>query len=129
MYGIKIYYIKRGMCMKYYSEFTGKVYDTECECCDEENTYREKAELEEKRKEELKATRKERALEIENAIKELADYKEECHKSIEEKENNIIELKNKFIADYGSFNMTYKMPTTVYKTNNIFDFLFNFFDI
>ena len=99
--------------MKYYSEKLDKTFDTEEECLKAE----ENQDL-------LKAQRKERADEIMQAIKDYDDYVAETSKVAREKANKITELKNKFIEDYGSFNMTYKTLVPVDRApTSIFDLI------
>ena len=81
--------------MKFYSEKINKYYDTEKECLSAEKDYEEKLAVEKAKKEELVATRKARAAEIEDA-----------YKAIFEARKHYNELMDKFIKDYGSFHMT-----------------------
>lgn len=83
--------------MKYYSEILKKNFDTEEDCINAE-----------KDQELLKAQRKDRALEINQLIDEYYKKYEESTKELQELRNGIIELKNKFIEDFGSFNYSYK---------------------
>ena len=103
--------------MKYYSEILKKTFDTEEECVKAE----ENQEL-------LKAQRKERADEIMDAIKDYDDYVAESNKIAREKADKIKELRNKFIEDYGSFNMTYKTTVPIERApTSIFDIIQNMF--
>lgn len=96
---------------KYYSDLTKKFYDVETEAEKEEAKEREKNALELKKKEE----RAERAKEIEAAYdKYVKDYKA------------FLELRSKFIRDYGSFHMTYKDDVPKVLDSNAFD-LFDWF--
>ena len=104
--------------MKYYSEKLDKTFDTEKECLEAE----ENQEL-------LKAQRKERADEIVEAIHDYENYVVESRNTAQEKSDRIAELKNKFIEDYGSFNMTYRTTMPVVKSpRSIFDILQGFFE-
>lgn len=94
--------------MKYVSEITGKVYNTEDECLKAEKDFAEakaKAEAEEKAK---TAARSKRAKEVEAAYNAAV----EASKAYKE-------LLVKFVEDYGSFHMTYD------STDNLFDDVFN----
>lgn len=94
--------------MKYYSELTRRNYDTEQECIDAEKEINE-----------LKLVRKERAEEITDAIKEA----EEALKVYHEKCDVVDELRNKFIKDYGSFNMSYKTSVPTNKPKDLFELI------
>ena len=100
------------MLMKYYSELTRRNYDTEQECIDAEKEINE-----------LKLVRKERAEEITDAIKEA----EEALKVYHEKCDVVSELRNKFIKDYGSFNMSYKTIAPTNRPRDIFEFIESLF--
>ena len=104
--------------MKYYSEKLDKTFDTEKECLEAE----ENQEL-------LKEQRKERANEIVEAIHDYETYVIESRKVAQEKSDKIAELKNKFIEDYGSFNMTYKTTVPMVRPpRSLFDILQGFFE-
>ena len=98
--------------MKYFSQITEKVYNTQ-----EELETAEKEVLDEQKAQEEKlAKRAERAKEVEAAYAKAAEEKEQAD-----------ELLNEFLKDYGSFHTTVKKPI---KRINIFDDWFNsFFDI
>ena len=98
--------------MKYFSEITEKVYDTQ-----EELETAEKEVLDEQKAQEEKLTKRaERAKEVEAAYAKAAEEKEQAD-----------ELLNEFLKDYGSFHTTVKKPV---KKINIFDDWFNsFFNI
>lgn len=83
--------------MKYFSEVLKKNFDTEKACLDAEAAYKEKLEAEERRKQELAETRKQRAKEVEDAYKGILEAKETYRK-----------LRNKFIEDYGSYHATFR---------------------
>ena len=94
--------------MKYYSEKTKKLYETEEVLRDEEAKY----DLAHEKELALKAQRAERAKEIEEAYEKAANAKREAD-----------ELVNKFIKDYGSYHYTRKDAVPVH---SFFDILFNF---
>ena len=94
--------------MKYYSELTRRNYDTEQECIDAEKEIND-----------LKLVRKERAEEITDAIKEA----EEALKVYHEKCDVVSELRNKFIKDYGSFNMSYRTAVPTNRPKDIFELI------
>ena len=81
----------------------------------------EKLELEKKEKEEKNAQRKERAEEVQNALKNYMDTQKRCCKEIDDAYKQYLELRNKFIADYGSFHISY--------TNNNGEETFNLTDL
>lgn len=81
--------------MKYYSEKLRKTYDTEKACIEAETAYEEKIKKEKEEQEKLASTRKERANEVEEAYKAALDA-----------QKKYTELRNKFVADYGTWHMT-----------------------
>ena len=82
--------------MKILSEKTKKEYATVEECLADEAKYDEMI-AKKKEEAERKATeRKERAKEV-----------EEAYLVAKEAERKYVELRNKFVKDYGSFHMTY----------------------
>ena len=88
--------------MKYFSEKTKKFYDDVKACEDAEAAFdAEQARIAEEKKK-LAEARKERAKEIEDAYKEM----QALIKAAREGEKRYIELRNKFVKDYGSFHMT-----------------------
>lgn len=99
--------------MKYYSEVTKKLYDTEPQLvAAEANVIKQQAEAEEKKK-----ARAARAKEVEDALK-----------AVTEAQRHYTELKNKFIEDYGSFHVSLSEKTPVTKQgdiNSLIDLLFN----
>lgn len=82
--------------MKIFSEFTNKEYETVEACLEAEKAYEAQQKLEKEKKEKLDIERKERATEIEKAYEDIR--KAEAH---------FLELRDKFIKDYGYFHMTY----------------------
>lgn len=87
--------------MKYYSELTKKMYDTE----DELNS----AESEMKSRQ---TERGEAAKKVEDALKKVADDRKEAERLLEE-----------FTEKYGAFHTSIKDPTTF---KSFFDWLFDF---
>ena len=83
--------------MKYYVESLNKFYETAADALKAEEIYNKKVEEEKAKKAKLDEERKARAKEVEDAYKAAA-----------EAEKKYIELKQKFIKDYGSFHMTYR---------------------
>lgn len=99
--------------MKFYSEVTKKLYDTEKELVNAEAALI-KAQADEEEKKKVRATR---AKEVEDAYKTLIAAQQ-----------HYTELKNKFIEDYGSFHMSIKEKTPVSDLsdiNKLIDVLFN----
>ena len=92
--------------MKYYSEETGKLYNTESECAEAIKTYYLDKEKKEQKERELKA--------FENEMLEDLHKKE---KEIKEKTQEYYNLIAKY---YKTFNKLYG-----YKISNPFDFWFN----
>lgn len=92
--------------MKYYSEETKKVYDTEEELRKAEAKLDE-ARLEQQAKKEQRAAR---AKEVEDAFIEAGKARENAHKLLTE-----------FCKDYGSFHTTLKEPFS-----NIFNLFWDF---
>lgn len=85
--------------MKYYSETTKKFYDSaeDCKAAEEALIVKEKAEAE--KAEQLKAQRKERAAELEQALKDVAAAKEKYSK-----------LLQAFLKDYGVYHYSAHLP-------------------
>lgn len=88
--------------MKFYSEETKKIYDSEDELKKAEKELKAQCELEKRKKEE----RSIRAKEVEDAFK------------------NYVELRDKFIEDYGNYHMTITSKSPGF--NSIFDYLDTF---
>lgn len=89
--------------VKYYSDKTGKYYESE-----------EKALAAENKLAELKSEREKRAKEVEQAFIDAKEARGKANK-----------LLNAFVKDYGSFHTTIKEPI---KGENIFEELKQFFD-
>ena len=82
--------------MKYFSELTGKVYESESECVKEEKAFKKEQEEKEaaaKKKEEEKAARKS---EVQAAYEKMI-----------EAENEYKELRNKYVKDYKQCDVSY----------------------
>lgn len=94
--------------MKYFSEVTKSVYDTEEELIKAE----ESVAKEQEKKEIAKQERAERAKEIEEAIKDAA-----------EAQKKVGELIDEFVAEYGSYHTTIKDTNFRPFTSPFFDFL------
>lgn len=96
----------------YYSEVLNKQFNSEEELVAAEKEYLDAVAAKEEKEAQLKAERTARAKEVEQAYK---DYSDAYDKAID-KENQYIDLLNAFIADYGSFHMTFKNSAD--KVNN-----------
>ena len=99
--------------MKYYSEVTKKLYDTEKDLANAEAAVI-KAQADEEERNKVRTTR---AKEVEDA-----------YRSVLEARQHYAELKNKFIEDYGSFHMSIKDKTPVEdwdSVNKLIDLFFN----
>ena len=105
--------------MKYFSEKTKKFYDDvkACEAAEAEFDAEMAKIAEEKKK--LAEDRKERAKEIEDAYKEM----QALNKAARDGEKRYIELRNKFVKDYGSFHMTVSKAEVVPHINDLSDLL------
>ena len=103
--------------MLYYSELLKKPFSTVEEL---EKAEKEKQE-ELKTKEDMVAKRKERAIEVQNAYKELIETRKKADKEISEAEEKYYTLRNKFVDDYGSYHMSYTNDNgeEVYSTDTI----------
>jgi hypothetical protein len=88
--------------MKYYSEKLNKFFDNDEACLKAEEAFDKKKADEELRQKKLKEERAARAKEVEEAYKAIVDAK-----------TKYAELKNKFIADYGSFHQTFNFKTDI----------------
>ena len=86
--------------MKYYSEVTKQLYDSEDSLKEAEQT----------------------ALDEQNKQKQLKEERQKRAKEVEEAFSKAYELRAKFIEDYGSFHQTYTQKTINGKS--IFDVLF-----
>ena len=97
--------------MKYYSDELKKFFDTEKECVEAEETAAKAAAEAQAKAEELKAARKERAQEVEDA-----------YKAIREAQKKYSELLRNFVKDYGSYHFSYT-------EKNPNDWFFSFWDM
>ena len=98
--------------MKYYSELTHKVYDTEKSLTEAEDEFNKALAAEEEKKQNRAA----RAKEVEQA-----------GEAVLEAQKKYTELRNKFIEDYGSFHMSLTRKTTVPQDfGALVDWFFNF---
>lgn len=96
--------------MKYWSEVTKKLYDTEMDLAAAEAVAK-KADAEKEAKSKARAAR---AKEVEDA-----------YRAVMEANKHYNELKDKFVEDYGSFHMTITSKTPLQSKPDIFDMLFN----
>lgn len=99
--------------MKYYSETLKRIYDSEEDCKKAENEFLEKQKEQERKEKELADTRKARAKEVEDAFKEANTAY-----------NKFVELKKKFVKDYGNFHMTFDVKNDFANFFDVADFLF-----
>lgn len=117
----------------YKSDITGKEYDSEKELIRDEAQFKKaeqaeqkKLELAKKEKEQKIQERTNRAKEIEEAYKSFKDFQNDCSKQIQEKWNAYLELRNKFISDYGEYHTTYRNITKPISIIELFNDLFRF---
>ncbi len=82
--------------MRYYSDNLKELFDTEKECLEAEESAKKAAEEAKAKAEELKEERKARALEIEEALKNLKDAQKFYSNLVRE-----------FVKDYGSYHYSY----------------------
>lgn len=82
--------------MKFYSEITKSFYDSAKSCEEAEKEYNKALDEKKEKEKALKAKRKARAKELEDA-----------YKAIKEAEKEYSKLRNQFIKDYGSYHMTF----------------------
>ena len=100
--------------MKYVSEITGKAYDSEKDCLEDEKIFKEKEKKKKAAEEKKAAERSERAKEVEKAYEKVV----EANKAYRD-------VLSKFIKDYGSFHMTYSDTNNL--IDDVFDSVFRFF--
>lgn len=98
--------------MKYYSEITREFFNSEKELNEAEAAHEKKVAEAKQKREAAEAARKERAKEVEEALKDLQNA-----------QKHYIELRNKFIKDYGSWHMTISSPTPL---TDLVEALFSF---
>lgn len=111
--------------MKYYSEKTNRLYESEKELkVDEEKEEKRLAKIEAERKVEkekqdkLSNERKERAKEVNDAFEAYVKGTKELY-------DKFIKLRNKFIEDYHEFHMTYRDNNVPKSLFDVFDEFFN----
>ena len=121
------------MKIKYISDITGKEYDSEKELLKDEaqvkkteQAEKKKLEIEKKEKEQRIQERTNRAKEIEEAYKDFKNFQTECSQQIQEKWNAYLELRNKFIKDYGEYHTTYRNVTKPISIIELLNDLFRF---
>lgn len=102
--------------MKYLSEVTGKTYESAEACETAEAQFVAEQKAAQKAAEEKAIARKERAAEVNEAFK-----------AAEEAKNHYIELRNKFVEDYGSYHFTYNTKEPVQSFSAILSDLFKMF--
>jgi Skp family chaperone for outer membrane proteins len=110
--------------MKYYSENLKKLFDSE-----EELTKAEKEHEEElTKKQELADTKKQRAEEVELAYKKTLEAREKANELIKEADKAYLELRDKFVEDFGSYHMTYSNADgkELVSVSDIVDSMFDF---
>lgn len=88
---------------QFYSKVLNKVFDSLDELKEEEKKH---AAVEAK-KQELAATKKARATEVEEAYKAYEQTKEKAYKEIADAEEKYLGLRNKFAKDFNGYHMTY----------------------
>ena len=96
----------------YYSEVLNKRFDTEEECLKAEKEYAEKLAAQKEAEKKAKDEKASRARAVEDAYKVFKDA-----------EKAYVELRNKFVEDYGQFHMTYKDKTPVQSLSDFFDLI------
>lgn len=87
----------------YYSNNTGKIYQTMDDLRAGEAAYQ----IELEKKENLSSIKRERAKAIEDAYKHTINVRKECSNKIKEADDEYYKLRDAFVKDYGSFHMTY----------------------
>ena len=88
--------------MKYYSEMTDKVYETQEECEKAEEALVAKQKAEEEKQLALKNEREARSKEVVEAFKKAREAETEAQRLLKE-----------FVKDYGSFHMSYNGKCSV----------------
>ena len=111
--------------MKFYSEQTKKLYDSEKELKDAEN----KLALEKAEKEKALEGRKVEAQKVEDAYKKALEVRKEAYKQIDEAEKEFYKLRREFVDKYGSWHMTYssKNDEDAYYISDAFESINKFF--
>ena len=88
---------------QFYSKVLNKAFDSLDELKEAEKKHAE----EEAEKQNLTATKKARANEVEEAYKAYQQTKEKAYKEISEAENKYLTLRDKFAKDFNGYHMTY----------------------
>ena len=99
--------------MKYYSEMTDKVYETQEECEKAEEALVAKKKAEEEKQLALKNEREARSKEVVEAFKKAREAETEAQTLLKD-----------FVKDYGSFHISYNGKSSV---PSMFDVLNDFF--
>ena len=100
--------------MKYYSEVTSKLYNTEEQLAIAEKNVKKMQEIKEKAEKEKKEARAARAKEVEEAFKAAKEAQVKANK-----------LLSAFTKDYGYFHMSYSKNDKANEEDyNLFDILF-----
>ena len=97
----------------YYSELLNRQFNSEQECLAAEKQYQEQVLAKQEAENKLKEQKATRAKEVESAYKELKDA-----------ERRYLDLRNKFVEDYGQFHMTYRDKAPVITIEDLFKALF-----
>lgn len=97
--------------MRYYSDLLKKVFDSEDACVAAEDKYLTEMEAKDAREKELREKRKERAKEVEDALK-----------AVTEAQKKFVDLKREFIKDYGSWHVSFSTNGDI---SSFFDDLFS----
>lgn len=111
------------MKVQYYSDVTGKLYETEEACVKAEQEVLEAKRKEEEAKEAKEAARKEREKKA-GERKTRADEIEEARKAMVASQRKYRELVNKFCEDYGTYHYSTSsfdgLPTLFDTLDNLF---------
>lgn len=121
--------------MQYYSDKTKKMYPNEAECVAAEKAFDERQAQLAAERETAAQVRRERAKEVEDAYArahklylEAKAKEKEIYKPANEAAREAVELRNKFIKDFGSFHMTVRntspMPSVVGDLSDLLNMLF-----
>lgn len=101
--------------MKYYSEVTNKLYESEKDLLNAEKNVKEMKEAKEKKDQKMREERAARAKEVEEALAAAREANSKATK-----------LLSDFTKDYGQFHMSLRPSEDNRKAFNVFDFLFDF---
>lgn len=97
----------------YFSEVLNKRFDTEEACLQAEKEYAEKIAAQKEAEQKLKNEKAARAKDIENAYKAYKDA-----------EKKYLELRNKFVEDYGQYHMTVREESPITSWSDLFNLFF-----